>query len=754
MFFLNSILLWGSLAAAGAAVPIIIHLLSRYKSRPIDWAAMELLRRALVVRARRLRLEDLLLLLLRCLAAAVVALALSRPVLTPSGTSWFGGSGRAGVVIAIDGSYSMGHKSVAQSRFDMARERVRDVVATLEQGDTVTLVVMGKRPYVKLKDRPYDPEEIDKALKEIEPLGEPLNLEACLEKIQELVGDIKAPSRECYLVTDGQVITWKNVSGGARDVLEKLHKSCSVFFLPVGSDDAENLAVTQLAVGSGVLRTGSHVRYVADIRNAGRRTYSKVAVHLLVDEARVDTCVIDTIGPDETVSVPLFARFEKAGIYTISAQLEEDLLTAENGRYRDPLPIDNVRYAVADIRSTVNILVVDGDPSNVPGRAETGFLAAALVPEKRAGAMTLVAKTVTTDGLPVTGLSEYDIVILANVPRVEWDKAVALSDFVRRGGGLVVFPGDKVTPADLINKSMRDRDGAPLLPADLVNVVGEIQQRQPAGGGQTDKAEGWALADKPPDHPITRVLATISPRQLANIRFRRYFKVAPHKDARILLKLAPGGDPVLLEHSFGRGKVLLFTSTADRAWTDIVVHPAYLMLVQQTVAYLTRQAHETPVGVSEEVVFELSPEGAPSAVTVRDPGGKETQVLASDRNGHKAAVHASPDPGLPGVYTASWSQGSTVLKVAANVAPEESAIAVLQGENLYAEMANLPVRLIAKEQDIKAVIRESRLGRELWRTLLLVALGALAVESVLARLLARRMARAPEMSATVREVAA
>ena len=426
MSFLNSIWLWGSLAAAGVAVPIIIHLLSRYRSRPIDWAAMELLRRAMVVRSRRLRLEDLILLLLRCLAAALVALALARPVLAPSGASWFGGDGKAGVVIAIDGSYSMAHAPAAHSRFDAARQRVKELL--LSPGDRVTLVVMGNRPYVKLRDVAYDAERFDETLKALQPLAETLNLEVCLEEIGKLAGEIKMPSRECYLITDGQAATWENISAGAEKTLEKLRASCTVFLVPVGSEDAENLAVTRLALASGVLRKGSQVRYVADIRNAGTSSRSNVTVRLSVDKAPVNEGVIDKIGPGETVPVFLFAHFRKAGIFTISAQLGDDLLS-----------VDNARYAVADIRDNVNILCVNGDPSDAPFGGETDFLKAALVPEGTAGAATLNVDTVNPGGLPATRLSVYDIVILANVPEITREQAPALGDFVRNGGGLVVF---------------------------------------------------------------------------------------------------------------------------------------------------------------------------------------------------------------------------------------------------------------------------------------------------------------------------
>ena len=79
MSYLNSPLLWSILGAIGVAVPIVIHLLHQRHRRRTDWAAMELLRRALVVRSGQVKLEDLLLLLLRCLVPALVAFALCVP---------------------------------------------------------------------------------------------------------------------------------------------------------------------------------------------------------------------------------------------------------------------------------------------------------------------------------------------------------------------------------------------------------------------------------------------------------------------------------------------------------------------------------------------------------------------------------------------------------------------------------------------------------------------------------------------------
>jgi len=66
-------------ALPAAGVPIVIHLLNRHRVKTIEWGAMYLLRKVIIVRARQLRLEDILLMMLRCLIIFLVLLALARP---------------------------------------------------------------------------------------------------------------------------------------------------------------------------------------------------------------------------------------------------------------------------------------------------------------------------------------------------------------------------------------------------------------------------------------------------------------------------------------------------------------------------------------------------------------------------------------------------------------------------------------------------------------------------------------------------
>ena len=76
-FGFASPLLLGGLVLAG--IPLLIHLLHKRKYVEVDFAAMRFLIEATRKRARRTRIEQLILLLLRTLVLALLVLALARP---------------------------------------------------------------------------------------------------------------------------------------------------------------------------------------------------------------------------------------------------------------------------------------------------------------------------------------------------------------------------------------------------------------------------------------------------------------------------------------------------------------------------------------------------------------------------------------------------------------------------------------------------------------------------------------------------
>ena len=120
---LNPILLPG-LFLVGA--PIIIHLINRNRFEEVQWGAYQLLLSSFQVKARRIRLQEILLLLLRCLLLAFFILALCRYVIQYEGFNWT--DPLTSNVIVIDGSYSMERETDEGPLLDKAKKKANEII--------------------------------------------------------------------------------------------------------------------------------------------------------------------------------------------------------------------------------------------------------------------------------------------------------------------------------------------------------------------------------------------------------------------------------------------------------------------------------------------------------------------------------------------------------------------------------------------------------------------------------------------------
>src|SRR5258708_10532791 len=120
-------LLWG--VALGAA-PVIIHLLNKRKYRETSWAAMRFLLEAVRKNSRRLRSEQLILVMVRTLILLLVVFALAEPLVEHLG-AYFQPRQPTHKIIVLDASLSMGFQVREESLFERAKQTARAIV---EQG--------------------------------------------------------------------------------------------------------------------------------------------------------------------------------------------------------------------------------------------------------------------------------------------------------------------------------------------------------------------------------------------------------------------------------------------------------------------------------------------------------------------------------------------------------------------------------------------------------------------------------------------
>lgn len=701
MSFLHPLLL---LAGLGVGLPILAHLLSRHQVRRTDWAAMRFLDRSVRVRTRQLRLQDILLMCLRCLAVVLLAMAFAKPFIkNAAGVPPGLGERRAGVVIAIDGSFSMGHSDGPASRFERALEKVGTITEGIRPGDPVSLILLATEHRVVTRNTAFDPAGFAELLGTLQPMPEPLDLASVPRALQSLADGLEAPQKEIHILTDVQARDWTDRPAWLNDAFDDLARRAVTTIVPIrGGDD--NLAITGLELVSGVLRKDTIARYRASVRNCGSNPVSNVRVKGVADNVTVDTKTIPAILPGATETVSLFVRFHDSGPIRISAELDAD-----------SLPIDNVRRTVASIRDRVAVLNVQGSA------AGAGPLIAAALQARGDGAAqdNFAVQSVRWTDLPTKDLSAFDVVILDNVPDITPEQARAFESYVRAGHGLIWFAGDDVNAAAW-NKRSR-LGGGSLLPAVIEQAA---STSDPLGVG---KPLGSAM----PDHSVCRPLLSLPEDLLSEARFRKVLQVKPAATASTLLALAGTATPVLLEHSLGRGQVFMFTTSADGAWNNMAVTPVFPLVLQQMVTYLTAREFEKPrlVGDSLSLSFAEQPD-ASEAVFETPTGRTMTVPVRSFGKEYVAIVDHAREAGF---YLARVNLQAPGAPVAVNVDTAESDVSCLSPDDTARSFADSPIMIAQTDDDLLAAVSEARSGRSFSIPFLLAGLGLLVLESLLAK---------------------
>ena len=87
-------------------------------------------------------------------------------------------------------------------------------------------------------------------------------------------------------------------------------------------------------------------------------------------------------------------------------------------------------------------------------------------------------KTVSDVAFDHENLADWDLVALANVASVSERRASEIEEFVKRGGGFLMFLGDRTSPSQM--NDLLFKDGAGVLPAAIGSTVGEVSTRQTA----------------------------------------------------------------------------------------------------------------------------------------------------------------------------------------------------------------------------------------------------------------------------------
>jgi len=527
-----------------AAVPIVIHLLSRRRVRKVRWAAMNWLMAAMKRHQRRLRMENWLILLLRVTAIVILGLALARPVLQDSTFAGLVANKRS-VYLVLDNSYSVEAKLQARSVLERMKYEADLVLKSIGADDAIAVIVTndpeedvsdGLDPHVLLGrsvggEGPARARETVAALRARHAVA---NWAQTLDSVQGQMTD-QDVNRNVIIVTDLQAKDWlqgrreriagervagdtAGPAGGAdaagrmrKQLIRLLRRPAKVRIIDVGGTDRRDLAV--MSVGN---RTGQEpfvgrpLQLAVTVANYGARPVTGALLEVRIDDgARKQSYPVPPLpGADTGMRVPRPAletvqvnlgrgTFQRPGSHSI----QFSVVPPREDPGADSLALSSKRWMALNVRRRIHVLAWS-ETSGTERDMDAELYLRAIYEGVDPGE----GGTSLDEGLPpiyayasanregellsrLQGRDPVDLVVLANVAPRDERVITALREFVAAGGGLLVFTGDRRKEDQLNAAFFSDDPETRLLP--LAFERAQVRKR----GDPTDDAEGAYMLD-------------------------------------------------------------------------------------------------------------------------------------------------------------------------------------------------------------------------------------------------------------------
>jgi Aerotolerance regulator N-terminal/von Willebrand factor type A domain/CARDB len=707
--FLNPLLLGG---LAAVAIPIVLHLLHRKRSREIWFPSLMFLLKIDARTMRRKRLREIILLAARCLLLLLLALAAAQPVLASRPAA----GGNTAMVLVLDTSLSMTYRQENVTRIKRAQETALRAIDSLMEKDRVAVLTSGNTLTVDLSG---DHSLARSRVLAVEATSGAERLRDVVEQAIAMLGDVPERNREIVLLTDLQKRAVAALEGLA------LPGEIHLYVADHGDDVSANLTLVDVSSGESNAVLGQPVALSATVANNGSAAAAS-RVSLYRGDERVGVRTV-SLAAGEKGTIGFDVTPEQAGSLTGRVVLDGDAL-----------PGDDTRFFVVPVLDRVEILVVNGDPSSTPWLDETIFLRAALDPAGL-GAVEIVTPfhltVVPPEDLGTRDLMAFRAVILANVGTLASRPALDLATFVRRGGGVIVFAGNRIEPEECLRIFGPGGPAEGLLP------------RMPSGpmAIRTDEGPLPRIDRMDLTHPIFEKMDESFRADLTHIRCTQALDLSG-EDGRVLIEFE-NGRPLLVEGELGAGRVLQFAVTADADWTNLPKRPLFVALLHKGLFHLmrgsaARESRTVGDAISLPDVTGLGPGGS---IEVYAPEREDDPARFTDADRGVTGFTETARPGFYRVVTRS-GEGVTETAVAVNVDPAEGALARSSIDALAEILDTNDVTALDVESDVKNDLRRARTGRPIWGVLLILALILLLAEALLANLWTKPPASIPDAS--------
>ncbi|MEA3365177.1 MAG: BatA and WFA domain-containing protein, partial [Candidatus Hydrogenedentes bacterium] len=715
-----------------ATLPLLLHLWMSRRIRVVELSTFRFLFESYIRQRKRLKFREALVAALRTAFLFLLIMVVARPMVKHWSTLFSAGAGRY-MVALVDCSASMAAHTAGVSSLDRAKTAARALVDRMNRGDRLTLVRAAGTPTVLFSKFGVEAENISEYIDNLETSPTRANFFKALDLASSMGRDDKRKPI-VYVFTDCQASEWQELR--EQDLTQRLPKGAKLMIVDVGSTEAiANAAAVGAAPRFARAILGLPVILCPTVVNHSLTSLDELPLSVFVEEKEVARMLL-TVNPGQTVAREVVYVPENDG----------DL----RGRFEigsDRFPEDDSFLFTLSVTPRITILLVrpePGDPFD-PDKNEALYLKTALstrisddseLAEMVPGGSlprVLDVREIAEQELDASRLSDIDLVILADCGAIRGKHFQLLRDFVFKGGGLLIFPGQHVK-ADLYNDQFFAVPGHTderLTPVHLGEIEGDPETPE-----TFEQFAGINFG-----HPVMTVFDDPDIKFFGSVHVFRRFATETTKensDSWVLARFSNGA-PALVESRFGEGITVVAAYPANTRWTNLPMKPEFVPLVLRLVNHLAQRPDllgpsDITAGTGAEIT--AGPSWSPAEGKVIDPAGTESPLAFQWSGSRLLGIFEGTLQ--KGYYTAEVSsQGDTKnalkgrVQFAVNLPNEESDFQRI-GQNQLRQWLGTEALIVvdasAQMQHLKGTLGDEH---EIWRPLIYLTLLIIGAEFLL-----------------------
>ncbi len=680
-------------ALATLAIPIIIHLFFFRRFRKVYFTNVRFLKEVKEETSNRQRLRNLLVLLMRCLAIAMMVLAFAQPFLPRSSAVK---QGQKSVSVFIDNSFSMNALSQDAPLLELAKQRARDVVSAYAPDDVFQILT---NDFEGRDQRLVGKEDALNRIEEIRISPASRELGKVLVRQQQCLATGKAENRVAFVVSDFQE-NISNLTTFKDSLLE-------VNLIPIRSVQERNISIDSAWFDKPVQILREQSNLLVKVSNRSDEA---------VEDARLSLRHDGQSKPIGTLSIR--ARSSKIDTVPLTI-LHPGWHEAKLSVTDFPVQFDDDYYLSFYVAERINMLSVN----NLQGNK---FLKNALL-----GANYFHLDDADARALDYSKFPNYQLIILNELPVISSGLAQELRTFVQNGGNVLAFPAQT---------------------ADLNTYNALLQGFNAAGIGSYEPTPRQASQINTEEF----VFRDVFQNKGANLRLpstQGNFKIAPNAGEHILSYR--DGSAMLSKIPFGEGALYLSAAPLDEKINDLVRNAEIFVPLLFKTAIAGTKGRQIAFTIGKDEVLEAEHRIASSGEMVyklslsRDDNGKtavENNPSAANANtaefipeqriiGSKVLLTPGTQVRSAGWYRLGLNADTTLAEFAFNFDRKESDLRYLDDEALGKDLPkNVKILSGNAKTNFAQLVGEENKGIVLWRWCIIFALLFLALEVLFLRL--------------------